>query len=163
MFQILGQSGLIKPTHPALFVTSWPVSVWYKCASKSWWDGQWKKGQFHKDPAQGLSGGCSCPQALARLAAAVGTHSLPAFCLSEQGENIFPLPCLGNRKQILIKTLPHTDWAGKRWSLATLRFVLQMQTSNYCKVRDRMAGLTNVYSPWCCCFQMYLYFMQTYS
>lgn len=91
-------------------------------------------------------------------------HAVTAWLLffRTRRKHIFPLPCLGNRKQILIKTLPHTDWAGKRWSLATLRFVLQMQTSNYCKVSDRMAGLTNVYSPWCCCFQMYLYFMQTY-
>lgn len=76
-------------------------------------------------------------------------------------KHISPLPCLGNRKQTLTKTLPHTDWAGKRWSLATRRFVLQMQTSNYPKVSDRMAALTNVYSPCCCCFQKYLYFMQT--
>lgn len=29
------------------------------------------------------------PQDLTRLAAAVGTHSLPGFCFSEQGENTF--------------------------------------------------------------------------
>lgn len=99
-----------------------------------------------------------------RSAGSCRGHAVTAWLLffRTRRKHIFPLPCLGNRKQILIKTLPHTDWAGKRWSLATLRFVLQMQTSNYCKVSDRMAGLTNVYSPWCCCFQMYLYFTQTY-
>lgn len=99
-----------------------------------------------------------------RSAGSCRGHAVTAWLLffRTRRKHIFPLPCLGNRKQILIKTLPHTDWAGKRWSLATLRFVLQMQTSNYCKVSDRMAELTNVYSPWCCCFQMYLYFTQTY-
>lgn len=161
MFQSLGQSGLIKTTRPALCHLLAGFCLIQLCQQMlmGW---AVEEGAASPGPSPGALGRLQLPKARAQQLPWAPATARWLLCFRTGRKHIFLLPCLGNRKHILIKTLPHTDWAGKRWSLATLRFVLQMQTSNYCKVSDRMAGLTNVYSPWCCCFQMYLYLMQTY-
>lgn len=164
MLHRLCQSDIIKRYVQLLF-----NHLWY-CFSHRKLTGQIPMRQivyrFGKGWSQELAAAFSCLHTrfqAAPGAADGGMQSPPGFCFSEQGGKVFfSPPSSGKQEIILIKALPHTDRAGKRWSLATLTFVLQMQSSNYCKVSNRMARLTGVYPPQQCYFQAYSYFIQSY-